>query len=90
MLLPFGLFAGASSWDYFTPFQTQSNAALKKLKEKVFKQGSYLGPGGLGYNGKKDKRQKPKSIVALQIFQADAGTHSIIAVPLNMKIFHET
>lgn len=36
---------GASAWSYFVPYEKNINNALKKLKDKVFKERDYWGPG---------------------------------------------
>lgn len=33
---------GASDWKYFVPYETDTNAALQKLRQQVFERGEYL------------------------------------------------
>jgi len=35
------IFMGATTWDYFTPYEDDAGAALQRLREQVFREGRY-------------------------------------------------
>jgi hypothetical protein len=71
---------GASAWDYWTDFDDDPRKALRTLRERVFRAGEYLGPGGNTFDQKRDGRPRPPNIEKLLERQGENQTHSILDV----------
>lgn len=72
---------GASGWDYFVPYQSDLNAALKELRQKTFHEGDYWWAGG-GEFGKSASDFADRPTAMRELFDDERvqedGTHSIL------------
>ncbi|WP_406272781.1 hypothetical protein OH799_33435 [Nocardia sp. NBC_00881] len=72
---------GASSWDYFVPYQPDLNAALDALRRKVFADRDYLWPPGTVVGSDESQVISPPSTMAEILDDEwfwEVGTHSIL------------
>jgi hypothetical protein len=71
---------GASSWNYFVPYQPDLNAALQELRSKVFAEGRYHWIHGDEALPADQRLAKPASMGALfdDPDVQECGTHSIL------------
>lgn len=70
-LVLWGRAMGASGWHYFVPFDSDPQCALARLRDEVFRAGTYYAPA---------KKKKAASIEALLQLCAESGTHSVLDV----------
>lgn len=71
---------GASGWGYWIDYDNNTARAFAALRDRVFKEGDYLGPGGkLPFGEGRDPRSA-SSIEAVLEAQAEDGTHSILDI----------
>jgi len=70
-LAPSSAFAGGSGWSYFAPYESDTPAALQKLRWDVFRKGDYY---------KVDPKRKAKSPEHALRLNGEDGTHSIIDI----------
>ncbi len=62
---------GASAWQYFVTFDSDTRRALARLRQEVFQAGQYHAPPGV---------PRPASIEELLELSGETGTHSILDV----------
>jgi TusA-related sulfurtransferase len=67
---------GATTWQYFVPYQQDVSKALEELREETFRTGAYEIPYGIEEAG----IEKPESIEQLLEAAAEEGTHSILDI----------
>ena len=62
---------GGAYWDYFVPYTNDINEALQRLREQVFREGSY---------SCSDPDDKPETIEELLEQEGESGTNSILDI----------
>lgn len=67
---------GATTWQYFVPYQQDVGKVLQELREEVFRAGAYRPPR----ERDPSRARKPESIQQLVRRAREQGTHSIIDI----------
>ncbi|GLY72208.1 hypothetical protein [Actinoallomurus iriomotensis] len=73
---------GASSWQYFVPYQEDLQDALRRLRHKVFEERAYYWVKGADWRPEKDREPWPATIEELweDEWVHESGTHSILDI----------
>lgn len=73
---------GASSWDYYVPYQQDLNTALEELRCEVFRGGDYYWVRGGDWLPEEERRPRPGTLDELWAdeWTQHSGTHSILDV----------
>lgn len=71
---------GASSWDYYVPYQPDLGAALRELRRRVFEEGDYWWAAPNEFKPASEFPDRPRTEAELWADEAqqESGTHSIL------------